>query len=247
MFSLDYYIICNIIGLAMKAQELKSVREQRGWTQKEAAVRLGVSQPYLSLLERGRRPVTAELARRAARLYDLPPTALPPAAPPALESLPSDRELAEELANLGYPLFAHMRSRRRRRNPADLLLTALAKDDLEPRVTEGLPWLLLEFSDWDTDWVVRHARLRNLQNRLGFVVNLARRAAEESPRYRHRVPELLRLEQELDRSRLAREDTLCWETLPEVRRRWLVDNRPLEAAYWNLLTEWRPESLRYVG
>lgn len=230
----------------MTGADWKRARNLRGWTQQQAARRLGVSQPYLSLLERDRRPVRPELARRAARVYDLPPTALPLAEPLGAEGLPSDRELAGDLATLGYPGFAHLRSRRPRKNPAEVLLAALAKADLEPRVTEALPWLLLVFSDWNTDWLLRHARLHNLQNRLGFVVNLSRRVAEKSPRYQHRVPELLRLEQELDRSRLAREDTLCWEALPEVRRRWLADNRPPEAAHWNLLTGWRLEELRYV-
>jgi len=229
----------------MTAQELKSVRERRGWTQQQAAARLGVSQPYLSLLERGRRPVTPALARRAARVFSLPPTALPAADFQELGTSRPERELAEDLANLGYPLFAHLRSRRRRRNPAELLLTALAKDDLEPRVTEGLPWLLLVYSDWPTDWLVRQARLHNLQNRLGFVVNLARRAAARVPRYRHRVPALLRLEQELEPSRLAGEDTLCDASLGPAHRSWLVENRPLEAVHWNLLTDWRPEMLRH--
>ncbi len=229
----------------MKAQQLKSVREQRGWTQQQAAARLGMSQPYLSLLESGKRSVVPRLARRAARVFGLPPTVLPSAHPFAKEATPTDRELAEDMANLGYPLFAHLRSRRRHRNPAELLLTALAKDDLEPRVTEGLPWLLREFPDWDTEWLARKARLNNLQNRLGFVVNLARHAAERVTRYRYRVPALLRLEQELEPSRLAGEDTLCDATLGPAHRRWFSENRPAEAAHWNLLTDWRPEMLRY--
>ncbi|MFQ5724131.1 MAG: helix-turn-helix domain-containing protein [Terriglobia bacterium] len=230
----------------MNGDQLKRIREQRGWTQQEAARRLGVSQPYLSLLERGQRPVTPLLARCASRVFGLPPTALSPADPFAVEVPLSERELAENLANLGYPGFAYMRSRRPKKNPAEVLLAALVKDDLEPRITEGLPWLLLVFPDWNTDWLVRQARQFNLQNRLGFVVNLARRAAERVPRYRHRALELLRLEQQLEPSRLARQDTLCWATLPEVKRRWLAANRPPEAAYWNLLTDWRPEQLRYA-
>jgi len=230
----------------MTSEHLQHARAQRGWSQQQAARRLGVSQPYLSLLERGGRPVTPALARRAARVFALPPTALPLPDLFRTEVLPSDRELAQDLANLGYPGFAYLRSRRAKKNPAEVVLAALAKDDLEPRVTEGLPWLLLEYSEWNTAWLVRQARLHNLQNRLGFVANLARRAAEGSAQHRDRAPALLQLEQELQPSRLAREDTLCWATLPEVRRRWLADNRPPEAAFWNLLTGWRPEELRHV-
>ncbi len=231
----------------MEPQDLKWVRDERGWTQQEAAHRLGVSQPYLSLLEGGRRRVTPRLARRVSRVYGLPPTVLSPADPFQRGASPTERELAEDLANLGYPGFAYLRSRRPKKNPVEVLLAALAKDDLEPRLTEALPWLLLRYEFGKTDYLVQHARLHDLQNRLGFVVNLARRVAERTPRYGHRVPELLRMEQQLQQSRLAKEDTLCWGTLPDVKRRWLADNRPPEAAYWNLLTDWRPETLRYVA
>ena len=231
----------------MKGQQLKSVRERHRWTQQQAAARLGVSQPYLSLLEGGHRRVTPQLARRASRVFGLPPTVLSPADPFQRHTSPTERELAEDLANLGYPGFAYLRSRSPRKNPVEVLLAALAKDDLEPRLTEALPWLLLQYEFTDTGYLVAQARLHNLQNRIGFLVNLARRVAEGVPRHRDRVPALLRLEQELQQSRLAREDTLCWATLPEVKRRWLAHNRPPEAAYWNLLTEWRPDSLRHVG
>jgi transcriptional regulator with XRE-family HTH domain len=230
----------------MKSQDLKSAREQHGWTQQQAAAHLAVSQPYLSLLESGKRTLTPRLMRRVARAYGLPPTVLPPADLLRDKVAPVERELAEDLANLDYPGFAYLRSRRPKKNPMEVLLVALAKDDLEPRLTEALPWLLLRHELVNTEYLVRQARLHNMQNRLGFVVNLARRAAEGAPHYLQRVPALLRLEQELEQSRLAREDTLCWATLPEVKRRWLADNRPHEAAHWNLLTDWRPEDLRYV-
>lgn len=229
----------------MKTRELRLAREQRAWTQEQAAARLGVSQPYLSLLESGKRSVTPSLLRRAVRVLGLPSTMLAPADAFVKGATPTDRELAEDLANLGYPLFAHLRSRRRRRNPAELLLTALAKDDLEPRVTEALPWLLLQFPNLDTEWLVRQARLHNLQNRLGFVVNLARQLAECTPRYQNRAPELLGLERELESSRLAREDTLCEASLGPAHRRWLSENRPPKARDWNLLADWRPDMLRY--
>ena len=37
----------------MTGTDLRSGREQRSWTQEQAALKLGVSQPYLSLLEKG--------------------------------------------------------------------------------------------------------------------------------------------------------------------------------------------------
>jgi hypothetical protein len=55
------------------------------------------------------------------------------------------------------------------------------------------------------------------------------------------------LEAELERSRLAAEDTLCHAALGPAHRRWLRESRPPEAAAWNLLTDWRPEHLRYAA
>jgi transcriptional regulator with XRE-family HTH domain len=223
-------------------QDLKQRRRERGWSQEEAAVRLGLSQSYVSMLENGSRPLSPRLARRVGRAYGLP-TALP-----VSEPRPTDNQtLAEALAKLEYPGFAYMRTRRQRRNPGGVLLAALATDNLEARVTEALPWLLLQYADrLDTRWLLEQARLHTLQNRLGFVVSLARQVAEAAPQYRDRVPALARLEQNLQKSRLANEDTLCQAHLSAARRRWLQENRTPEAAYWNLLTDWRPEALRYV-
>ncbi len=223
-------------------QDLKQRRRERGWSQEEAAVRLGLSQSYVSMLENGSRPLSPRLARKVARVYGLP-TALP-----VSEPKPTDNQtLAEALARLEYPGFAYLRTRRQRKNPAEVLLTALATDDLEARVTEALPWLLLQYADrLDTQWLLGQARQHTLQNKLGFVVNLARQVAEATPQYRGRVPVLTWLEQNLQMSRLASEDTLCQARMSDVRRRWLRENRTREAMYWNLLTDWRPEALRYV-
>ena len=46
----------------MQYEQLKAGRLKATLTQKQAAERLGVSQPYLSQLEKGDRPVTVELA-----------------------------------------------------------------------------------------------------------------------------------------------------------------------------------------
>ena len=54
-------------------------------------------------------------------------------------------------------------------------------------------------------------------------------------------------ETELERSRLAREDTLCEASLPEPERRWLAEHRSEEAKRWNVLTDWTGDALRYVA
>ncbi|HKO03840.1 MAG TPA: helix-turn-helix transcriptional regulator [Candidatus Acidoferrales bacterium] len=218
----------------MKSEQLKNARLERGWSQQQAAARLGVSQAYLSMLETGRRN-PAPLARKLMRLYRLPPTLLP--SHEVRENVTADF-LARELAVLGYPGFAHLRRGGRNMNPAEFLLTALAQRNLEARVAEGLPWLLLRYPDMSADFLVREARARNLQNRLGFVVSLARLAAQRD--------DLQRLEQTLADSKLEKEDSFCKE-LNEAERAWLREHSSEEARQWNLLSDLRPEVLRYVA
>jgi len=231
----------------MKAEHLRQQRKRRGWTQRVVATKLGVSQPYLSLLERGRRPVTPALLKRLRKVYALPATVVPPARLPRKADLPDEQTLAEYLAQLGYPGFAYLQGQGRVKNPAEVLLLALDKEDLSPRLTEALPWVLLRYAkEMDAQWLLREAKLRNLQNRLGFVVALARKVAEKLPERHHTGQVLMRLEEELKQSRLAAEGTLCQASLPRAKYEWLKQNRPPEAAYWNLLTDWRPEHVRYV-
>lgn len=200
----------------MNLEQLKKARMERGWSQQEAAARLGVSQAYLSLLESGRRNATP-LAHRLMRVYDLPPTVLP--IQEVRENVTPDL-LARELASLGYPGFAHLRGRARKANPAEFLLTALGQQNLEARVAEGLPWLVLRYPDMPLDWLVREARARTLQNRLGFVVTLGRRAG--------RRDDLQSLEETLADSRLEKEDSFCKE-LNQAERRWLREHSSEEA------------------
>ena len=225
----------------MTGEDLKNGRLRRKWTQQQTAKRLHVSQAYLSLLEQNRRTIPRKLVPKLLRTFDVPPTALP-------VSLPNDvpdpaRRLADDLGALGYPPFAYLRTGRKR-NPAALLLYALMQQDLEARVAEALPWLALEYSDMDWVWLVRNAKLRDLQNRLGFVVTLARRMAQKQKR----EPEqsrLLQIEQMLEPSRLAREDTFCHDSLSQAERRWLRERRSAEAQHWNLLTDLSAEQLSW--
>ena len=230
---------------AMNSNHLKSGRSAKGLSQVQAATLLGVSQPYLAMLESGRRRLTPELARRAMKVYDLPPTVLPPSELLSRHRVDAEA-LARDLAALGYPGFAYLRPRNwKPKNPSEVLLTALAQDDLEARLVEALPWLVLRYWPLDREWLVREAKLRDLQNRLGFVVSLARRLAERA-RDEHKARALNELETELGRSRLAREDTLCKASLPESERRWLAENRPEEAKHWNVLADWTVDAFRYA-
>jgi DNA-binding XRE family transcriptional regulator len=220
---------------AMNHEQLKTSRLNRGWTQQEAAVRLGVTQAYLSMLEEGQRNPSPDLARKLMRVYGLPPTVLPVS--DVRKNVTPDF-LALELASLEYPGFAHLRRGTRKMNPTVFLLTALAQRNLEARVAEGLPWLVLHYPGLDFDWLVGEVRLRNLQNRLGFTVTLAKLAGRNDA--------LQMYEQTLMDSKLAKEDSFCKE-LTEPERRWLREHSSNEAKQWNLLSDLRPEAVRYVA
>ncbi len=224
--------------------ELRRAREARGQTQQQVADTLGVSQAYWALLESGKRELTTVLAERVVILLDLPPTGLP-VDRDAL-SAASSASLAGQLGALGYPGFAYMRHRRKR-NPAAVLVSALLSNDLESRIVEALPWLVLQYPDLDWEWVLIEVKLRDLQNRLGFVVGLAHEleAARESSGETAAV--LRRVAARLERARLAREDTLCQENLSAAEREWLRKTRPAAAAHWNLLSDLRPEALPYAA
>ncbi len=123
---------------------------------------------------------------------------------------------------------------------------ALSVDDLDPRLAEALPWLMLKFEGLDSKELVARAKILELQNRLGFTVSLARLVAERNPVFRDRRGELQRLEQTLERARLAREDTYGRRETSERMRVWLRENRSPEAEHWNLLSDLKPEHLSYA-
>ena len=83
---------------------------------------------------------------------------------------------------------------------------ALTQERLAVRVAEALPWVALEYWQGASTWLVEQARKLNLQNRLGFVVCLARQISERNPQNEQRTHALRDLEATLDESRLAKED-----------------------------------------
>jgi transcriptional regulator with XRE-family HTH domain len=228
----------------MTGTDLRNGREQKGWTQEQSALKLGVSQPYLSLLEKGTRRVPAKLARKAATLFGLSAAKLPMETIAHRVQAKNDDALSSDLAALGYPGLSYLKSRRKR-NPAEVVLSALMAENLDTRLAEALPWVLLKHPDLNWDWLVRAAKVNDLQNKLGFVTNVARRLAEKLAK--DDVASLLReKESVLEESRLVREDTLCHDSLTQSERRWLQSNRSDEAKHWNLLTDLSPEHLSHA-
>ncbi len=214
----------------MTGAKVRAGRERRGWQQGELAERLGVSQGYVSLLEGGQRPVSKRLTAKLVSLLSLSPSVLPMPTPKPLKN----QQVARALGRLGYAGFAHLRSRTNV-NPIEVLLGALLADDVDARVVEGLPWLLLRYPDVDWDRLVTYAKQHDAQNRLGFLVALASRLA--AAKGDAAAVELLeRREQALQRSLLQQDDTFSRASLTQAERRWLTANRSPEAKRWNVLT-----------
>jgi hypothetical protein len=92
----------------------------------------------------------------------------------------------------------------------------------------------LKYPDLDWAWLVREAKMDDLQNRLGFLVSVARRLAELRGET-GTAKRLAEQEHTLEGSLLQREGAFR-ESLTGAERRWLRENRPPDAAHWNMLS-----------
>jgi transcriptional regulator with XRE-family HTH domain len=226
----------------LSGNDLIAARRKKGWTQAQAAGRLGVSQPYLSMLEAERRPVPPRLFKRVLHIYTLGPLSLP-----FLENADTDPSLlAADLGGLGCPTFIHLHPRRWL-NPAQVLLLALLPYRMSQKIAEALPWLAVEYAELDWRWLVDRAKLADRQNRLGFVLALAdqlatlRRASDVGWHLRQ-------IEGIVENSRLAVEDEVGLGRVTDGRREWLRVNRSAEARRWNVISELRLDHLeKYVA
>jgi len=99
---------------------------------------------------------------------------------------------------------------------------------------EALPWLLVRYPDLDWPWLLRQAKGDDLQNRLGFLLDVARQLAELRGEA-SASQKLAAQENALDGSRLQREDAFR-ASMTEAERRWVREHRPPLAAHWNMLS-----------
>jgi len=217
--------------------DLRTLRKKLSWNQQQLAHRMGVSQGLVSLWERGVRTIPENRVVQLQRLgVNLNPLSLP------IREARMRGDYSQELANLGYPGFEHLRTGQPRWNPAQLLVSALSEQFLDRRIAEALPWLVLRYWKMDWDWVRREAKLRDLQNRLGFTLALAQKLATVTRNDQAAV--LLEEQQKkLRGSLLAKEDTLCNDRLTDAERKWLRKNRSPEAAAWHVLSDLRTDHL----
>jgi hypothetical protein len=150
----------------------------------------------------------------------------------------SDDLFRAQLSALGYPGFAHVAKACTRTRPDNLLMTVLAQPDADARVVEALPWVVASFKNhFDFGAMVRQAKLQNLQNRLGFVLQVS---AVDTP---GGLTAIL----QLDRAQLLQEDTLRWDSMPAATREWIRANRTPLAEHWNVLTRLRAEDAHHTA
>jgi transcriptional regulator with XRE-family HTH domain len=209
-------------------------------TQVEAAARFGVSQTLLSLMEKGERSVTSAVAELAVKHLQATPAELPV----SFETRHSDDQLAAYLGALGYPGYGYLQSQLR--NPAEVLFDALDRPNLDARLVEALPWVPLRYPNVDWSRLTVEAKVRNRQNRLGFVVALAAKVAKKQGK--HDVAKhLSKVVNALEEARLAKTDTLCQESWPPSQRKFAHNQRSALAAHWKLDTRLTEENLAHLA
>jgi hypothetical protein len=113
-------------------------------------------------------------------------------------------------------------------------------------VVEALPFVVLKFANLDWEWLLREAKLHDRQNRLGFLVDVAMGLAKElADPWQGKLLEEAKAA--IERSRLAREDTLCDDSMTEKEREEASGSkRTAKARHWNLLTDMEAKGLGYV-
>ena len=205
------------------AKKLRRWREQYNLTQVDAARLLGVSQPYLSLLERGVRPLRHELRDQ-----------LDAVRPRQAAHGTMDDRLRAQLSALGYPGFAHVESVRPAPEPAVTLLHALSQPTVDARVAEALPWLAREYmpTHWTGHGSCNRRSCGTCKTDWGFWSSSQTRLAE---------PAMQEALDKLDKARLLAEATFCWDEMPIPTRKWMRGHRSPEAEHWNVVSLMRSE------
>lgn len=151
-----------------------------------------------------------------------------------------------ELACLGYPGFAYEPKRGHEScDPAELLLDALDRPDLDARIVEALPWIPFYFPHLRWDWLIFEAERRGRQNRLGFVVSLEKSVAERRSMTKLSCTFIAVIER-IDQIRLEMNDTLCQKSWPSVQRQAAHQERSALAAHWDLDTRVTESDLAHL-
>jgi hypothetical protein len=121
------------------------------------------------------------------------------------------------------------------------LMKALDSASLDPRVAEGLPWVLANL-DLNWEWLLETAKEHNHRNRLGFLLDLAVDVVKAKGNSERAATLELHLA-DLEMMRSDQQDTFCQESMSEVTRRHVLARRSKTAEHWNLVTDF---SLAYL-
>jgi hypothetical protein len=149
-----------------------------------------------------------------------------------------DDRFREQLSALGYSPFAHVPAARVKPMPDAFLLSVLTQPDVDARVVEALPWLIRTYAaKMDFPWLVQQAKLRNLQNQMGFLFRASR----------SQNPHLAVAVDALEKARLLEEAALCWNSMPTATRNWMRKHRSPLAKHWNLATMLQPEQSHHAA
>lgn len=149
-----------------------------------------------------------------------------------------------ELANFGYPGYAYLKSGQPQFAPDDFLLIALSAKNLGTRTAQGLIWV--PFKHFQTDWIAAFstAQERELQNRLGFAIEVAQQRAAMLG-FEEAAGQLSTALQKMEPA--PNETTLCHDGMTKAERNWLRNNRPETAKKWNILSDLLPKHLAHVS
>lgn len=151
------------------------------------------------------------------------------------------RDYAAELGALGYPKFSYI-EKKGAPDAATFLSDTLSESDLDPRVAEGLPWVVLTNPKMDWEWLRNRVSQHRRQNGLGFVVELAvelanRQGDADTASILGHQLEIMEL------MLVAEESTFCHDSMTASEREWLRHHRSLTAAHWNILSDMKSEDL----
>jgi hypothetical protein len=102
------------------------------------------------MVERGTRPVSPELASKAAQVLAVPATALPLG---VYQSRPHDGFLFNIAFGSTRVFGIRLSCWDGEDEPDRTLMDALDSEDLDPRVTEALPWLPVKYPELDWEWL----------------------------------------------------------------------------------------------
>jgi hypothetical protein len=110
-----------------------------------------------------------------------------------------------------------------------------------------MPWVLSRYPDLNWEWLVDQAKLKNAQNRVGFLVSLARQLTELDKLDPNGAERLREAESRLESAKLVAESTLGQGSVSDRERAWMRENRPELARRWNVLSTLTAEQVRLAG